>query len=115
VFLCFCGKRFKDSKIQGFKRFGTAYAGKGFKKSLFVHSWLKEFKDSKDSKIQKFNPAKTGIGFQKYSVAFCVSVFSRRQNIRAFVAKRFKNSRIQRFKDSKDSKIQKFKDSSNDQ
>jgi len=41
---------------------------------------------SKIQKFKKFNSAKTGIGFQKYSVAFCVSVFSRRQNIRAFVA-----------------------------
>jgi hypothetical protein len=55
----------------------------------FVHSWLKEFKDSR---IQKFNSAESGIGFKKYFVAFCVSVFWWRQNIRAFVAKKFKNS-----------------------
>ncbi|MGV8114998.1 MAG: hypothetical protein AB2L17_19090 [Lentimicrobium sp.] len=53
----------------------------------------KRFKDSKDSKIQEFNSAKAGIGFKKYSVAFCVSVFWWRQNIRAFVAKK-----IQKFK-----------------
>jgi len=76
--------RFKDSKIQGFKNSRISFAEL----------------PSVGSKIQKFNSAKTGKGFKKYSVAFCVSVFWWRQNIRVpipiaigtigIVAKRFK-------------------------
>jgi hypothetical protein len=91
--------RFKDSKIQKIQFRQDGYRIQKifcefwcFRVSVakkFVHSWLKEFKDSR---IQKFNSAESGIGFKKYFVAFCVSVFWWRQNIRAFVAKKFKNS-----------------------
>ena len=47
----------------------------------------------KIQKFKRFQAACAGIGFKKYSVAFCVSVFWWRQNIRAFVAK--KNQRFQ--------------------
>ena len=69
---------FKDSKINIGGRAGVAERSRDQ-----PTNWIQRFKNSK---IQRFNSAEAGIGFKKYSVAFCVSVFSRRQNIRALVA-----------------------------
>ncbi len=76
----------------------SCFRGKNIRVPIAIGIVAKRFKDSKDSKIQEFNSAKAGIGFKKYSVAFCVSVFWWRQNIRVPIAIGIVAKKIQKFK-----------------